>query len=286
MLVNPGATGAIKDYIPLHLNFRKQWTSFPGSPTTQSLSCHTEVESNFGFGGTVFNDNSGPSRRAGINVNGSYLMKLDGRNKQKFIGFGLGVTLAQHYIDIDKLNTYLPDDPAVTRGYNNVIVPDANFGVFFKWKENAYVGLSAYNLVQSNRDLYDFQNPLYNPLARTYYLLFGYDIPTDGKMVYKTTALVRAIETGTFQFDVTGMGVWNNTVWFGLSYRNLDAVSALIGCQLGQFKIGYSYDYTLSDIGQYSSGSHEFFLELQMYNMPGKGGRNWFKRSLRYAPKI
>ncbi|MDX2362571.1 MAG: type IX secretion system membrane protein PorP/SprF [Crocinitomicaceae bacterium] len=286
MLVNPGATGSKKDYIPLHLNFRKQWTSFPGSPTTQSLSCHSEVEANFGFGGTLFNDNSGPSRRTGLNVNASYIMKLDGQNKSKFIGFGLGITLAQHVIDIDKLNTYFPDDPAVIRGYNNRIVPDANVGVYFKWKDNAFVGLSAYNLVQTNRDLYDFQNPLYNPLARTYYLLFGYDFPTESKMVYKTSALVRAIETGTFQFDVTGMAVWNNTVWFGLSYRNLDAVSALIGCQIGQFKIGYSYDYTLSDIGRYSSGSHEFFLELQMYNMPGSGGRNWFKRNLRYAPKI
>ena len=286
MLVNPGATGSKKDYIPLHLNFRKQWTNFPGSPTTQSISCHSEVESNFGFGGTIFNDNSGPSRRTGINANGAYIMKLDGRNKKKFIGFGLGLTLAQHAIDIDKLNTYFPDDPAVIRGYNNVIVPDANVGVYFKWKENAFVGLSAYNLVQSDRDLYDFQNPLYNPLARTYYLLFGYDFQTEGSMVYKTSALVRAIETGTVQFDATVMGVWKNTAWLGFSYRNLDALSALVGFQVGQFKIGYSYDYTLSDIGRYSSGSHEIFLELQLYNMPGAGGKNWFKRSLRYAPKI
>ena len=286
MMVNPGATGSEKNYIPVHLNFRKQWTSFPGSPTTQSISCHSEVQLNFGFGGNLFNDNSGPSRRTGFNANGSYMLKLDGTNKTKFIGFGLGFSLAQHVIDIDKLNTYLPDDPAVLRGYNNQLVPDANFGIFFKWKANAFVGLSAYNLVQSNRDLYDFQNTLYNPLARTYYLLAGYDFETQGKMVYKTATLIRAIETGTVQFDVTAIGVWNNTAWFGLAYRNLDAASALIGCQIGQFKFGYSYDYTLSDIGKYSSGSHEIFLELQLYNMPGKGGKNWFKRSLRYAPRI
>lgn len=286
MFVNPGATGSKKDYIPVHINFRKQWTSFPGSPTTQSVSCHSEVQKNFGFGGSLYNDNSGPSRRTGININGAYMLKLDGNKKTKFIGFGLGFSLAQHVIDVDKLNTYLPDDPAITRGYNNKLVPDANFGVYFKWKENAFVGLSAYNLVQSNRDFYDFQNPLYNPLARTYYLLAGYDFPTQGKMVYKTSTLIRAIETGTVQFDVTAMGVWNNTIYFGLAYRNLDAVAALIGAQLGQFKFGYSYDYTLSDIGKYSSGSHEFYLELQLYNMPGSGGRNWFKRSLRYAPKI
>ena len=286
MLMNPGATGSTKDYIPLHLNFRKQWTNFPGSPTTQSLSCHSEVSRNFGFGGTAFNDNSGPSRRTGLNINGAYILKLDGKNKEKFIGFGLGINLTQHVMDMDKLDTYLPNDPALLRGYNNQLVPDANVGVYFKINQNAFVGLSGYNLVQSKRDFYDFQIPLHNPLARTYYLSAGYDFQTEGSMVYKTSTLIRAIETGTVQFDINAIGVWNNTAWFGLSYRNLDAISALIGAQLGQFKFGYSYDYTLSDIGRYSSGSHEIFLELQMYNMPGAGGRNWYKRSLRYAPKI
>ena len=41
-MVNPGATGAL-DYIPVHFNFRKQWTNFPGDPTTQFLSAHGKV---------------------------------------------------------------------------------------------------------------------------------------------------------------------------------------------------------------------------------------------------
>ena len=40
MFVNPGATG-IKEYIPVQFNFRKQWTSFPGSPTTQAISANS-----------------------------------------------------------------------------------------------------------------------------------------------------------------------------------------------------------------------------------------------------
>ena len=48
MLVNPGATGT-KNYIPVQLNFRKQWTNFPGSPTTQFLSCDSKLADNFGI---------------------------------------------------------------------------------------------------------------------------------------------------------------------------------------------------------------------------------------------
>ena len=54
MLVNPAATGT-KEYIPIQFNFRKQWTNFPGSPTTQALSAHSSITKNMGFGGTLFN---------------------------------------------------------------------------------------------------------------------------------------------------------------------------------------------------------------------------------------
>jgi len=285
-LVNPGATGSKVEYIPVQLNFRKQWVGFPGSPTTQSVSCHSEVAKNFGFGGNLFNDNSGPSRRTGINVNGAYQLRFSG-DKYKFLGFGLGVNFTQHYIDEKQLETYLPDDPAVLRGYNNQFVPDVNFGVFYQYKENCYLGLSAFNLAQSDRDLFTFENTLDNSLVRNYYLISGYDFKTEGKLTYKFAALVQGIETLTFQVDATALAVYQNVGWFGFGYRHMDAISALAGIQMGQVKLGYSYDYTISAIGKYSSGSHEIFLELQLYNKPGSTNKkNWWKRNLRYAPKI
>lgn len=285
MLVNPGATGGV-DYIPVQLNFRKQWASFPGAPTTQSLSCHSEVFTNMGFGGNFFNDNSGPSRRTGMNVNGAYHIKIDPR-RNKYLGLGMGVSLAQHTIDETKLETYLPDDPAVINGFNNQLVPDANVGVFYKWNEGSFVGLSAYNLVQMKRDLFDFDNILYNPMVRTYYLFAGHTFQTESDFSIKTSTLVRAIETGTFQVDLNAIAVYRKHAWFGLSYRHLDAVTAMIGAQIAQFRVGYSYDYTISDIGRYSNGSHEVFLELHLYEKKGSGGGgSWYKRSMKYAPKI
>lgn len=284
MLVNPGATGA-KDYVPIHLNFRKQWVQFPGSPTTQSLSSHGEVATNFGFGGTVFNDVAGPSRRTGININGAYHLKLDKKNEHK-LGFGLGVSLTQHLIDVNKLTTYLPDDPAVLRGYNNQMVPDANFGLYYHFKNKGFAGLSAHNLVELKRDLYNFNDPFINPLERTYYFLGGYNFELSEKFTLKTSTLVQMIETTTTQFDVTAIGVFKNFVWLGVSYRHTDAVVALAGGQAGPFKFGYAYDYTLSDIGDYSNGSHEIFLELQILRDQSGNRTPWLKRNRIYSPKI
>ena len=284
MIVNPGATGT-KEYIPIQLNFRKQWANFPGSPTTQTLSAHSAVGKKMGFGGTLFNDVAGPSRRTGLNINTSYQLQLDQR-KEHILGLGIGVSMTQHMIDVNKLTTYLPEDPAVLRGFNNQLVPDANFGVHYRFKDKGYAGLAAHNLVELKRDIYDFQIPFVNPLERTYYFLGGYNFDLGKKWGLKTSTLVQMIETGTTQWDVTALGVYNNFLWFGASYRHTDAVVFMAGGQAGPFKFGYSYDYTLSDIGDYSSGSHEIFLELQLYKSNGGSRTPWLKRNRIYAPRI
>lgn len=284
MLVNPGATGA-KDYIPIQIAYRKQWANFPGAPVTQAITSHGKVAKKIGFGGSIFNDVAGPSRRTGMNLNAAYHLQLDKANNHR-LGMGMGVSLTQHLIDVTRLSTYLPDDPAVTGGYNNQIVPDANVGIFYYFKDKGYAGLSAYNLVQVNRNLYDYQNTFSNSLVRTYYFLGGYNFTLSKNFGFKVATLVQGIETGTVQFDGTGLFTFKDYVWLGASYRHTDAVAFLIGGQIGPFKLGYSYDYTLSDIAKYSYGSHEIFLELQLYKKKDGGRTPWLKRNRIYAPKI
>lgn len=284
MLVNPGATGT-KDYIPVQLSFRKQWVNFPGSPTTQAISANSSIGKNMGFGGTIFNDVSGPSRRTGFNTNAAYQLQLDSRNDHQ-LGLGLGLSFTQHIIDVNALTTYLPDDPAVLRGYNNQFVPDANFGVYYHYKNKGFAGLSAYNLVELDRDLYNWGNPLFNPLERTYYFFGGYEFELSPSFDLKGTALVQMIETFTTQFDITALTTYKKFVWLGVSYRHLDAVAFMAGGQTGPFKFGYSYDYTLSDIGDYSSGSHEIFLELQLVSEKSGNKTPWKKRNRIFSPKI
>jgi type IX secretion system PorP/SprF family membrane protein len=280
MMVNPAATGT-KEYIPIQFNFRKQWTNFPGSPTTQFLSAHSSIAKKMGFGGSLVNDVAGPSRRTGFNINTAYHLQLDAKSDHQ-LGFGIGVSLTQHLIDVTKLETYLPDDPAVLRGYNNQMVPDANFGVFYRYKNKGFAGFSAYNLAELNRDLYNFETTFGNPMVRTYYLIGGYHFQVGKNFGIKPTILGQMIETTTWQLDGTLLFTYKNLLWLGGSYRHGDAVSCLVGGQAGPFKFGYSYDFTLSDIGQYSSGSHEVFLELQIAK-PGDSSKTpWLKRNRVY----
>jgi type IX secretion system PorP/SprF family membrane protein len=280
---NPGAVGS-KDYVQIHLNGRRQWTGFEGSPTTQTLTVNGYLGKNLGMGGAVYNDVTGPSRRTGFMLSGAYRLKLSADNNHK-IGMGLGVTMTQHLIDVNRLTTYLPDDPALAKAYNNQFVPDVNVGFYYTYKDKAFVGISGKNLIQSKRDLFDFNRTFVNPMVRNYFAFGGYrfDLPKNWSLT--PSVMYRMIDALAMQLDVTTVAKYKELVWFGVSYRLKDAVCGLAGFQLGAFKLGYSYDHTLSDIGKYSNGSHEIFLELQIYSKKNSNKNiPWLKRNRVYIP--
>jgi type IX secretion system PorP/SprF family membrane protein len=283
MSFNCGAVGS-KPYTQIHLNGRRQWSGFQGSPTTQSLSVNGYLGNNLGMGAEIFNDVTGPSRRTGFAVSGAYRLRLSRNNNHK-LGMGMGISLTQHYIDVNRLTTFLPNDPAIAGVFNNQLVPDVNVGFYYTFKDKGFAGLSAQNLVQSKRSLYDYSLTFVNPIVRNYYAYGGYKFDLNKKWTLTPTAMVRMIDALSVQFDISAIATYNKLFWIGASYRNQDAVVGLVGVQLGIFKLGYGYDYTLSDIGKYSNGSHEIFLELQLFSKKGSN-RNipWLKRNRLYTP--
>ena len=59
--------------------------------------------------------------------------------------------------------------------------------------------------------------------------------------------------------EITGRVRWRKFLSLGVGYRYDDAVSLVLGAELKNFYIGYSYDYPTSAISKASSGSHEIF---------------------------
>lgn len=61
--------------------------------------------------------------------------------------------------------------------------------------------------------------------------------------------------------DISSNFLIDEKIELGASYRLDDAVSALINFAVNKnLRIGYAYDYTVSNIGQFNSGSHEVIL--------------------------
>jgi len=73
--------------------------------------------------------------------------------------------------------------------------------------------------------------------------------------------------------DFNVRGIYLDKFWLGGSYRHQDAIVAMVGYKYYEFSIGYAYDITLSNIRQFSSGSHEIVLTLLL----NKVGQNLYK---------
>ncbi|MES2799775.1 MAG: type IX secretion system membrane protein PorP/SprF [Bacteroidota bacterium] len=284
--INPAYAGS-EDYIPIHFNFRKQWAGFTGAPTAQTLTTHADMGKNLGFGGTIYNDLSGPTRLTGVNLMLNYRLRLSKDNLHS-LRVGMGVTLAQHFIDVTKLTTDVQNDPAMANGFNNQFVPDVDLGVYYAYGKKGFAGISVKNGIQVKRDLFnDFSNTFENWMCRQYNLLGGYNFQVANDWQIRTSTVLRMIEARPFTFDLTVLGQYKDYVWFGAGYRLKDAVSIMAGGQYKMVKIGYSYDVTTSKLRNSSSGSHEIFLELQI-NRKGKQASSanspYLKRNRIYTP--
>ena len=98
----------------------------------------------------------------------------------------------------------------------------------------------------------------------------------DGTLRLRSHVLAKTDLNAT-TVDLHANVLWNELLYGGLSIRPGDAVAPVIGFEYGKtkseklsrseqiFRFGYSYDATLSEVANYSSGSHEIFVSY-MFN--------------------
>jgi type IX secretion system PorP/SprF family membrane protein len=285
-LINPAAAGS-KEYVPIHASIRKQWVGINEGPVSQSVTAHGYNGYNFGIGGGIFNEATGPTRRTGLNFSTAYHLVLKGtnsRNHQTTLSFGLGVTMTQHVLDKNSLVTYLPNDPTILSAYNSSLIPDVNFGMLLHKGNKWSIGLSAMSLVQTKVDIYNLGNEVRNKLVRNYFAYASYTIDAGAQLKIQPSFVYRMIEALPMQFDINSRFIFREQYWAGFSYRHNDAIAAMIGLNIYRLRIGYSYDFTTSDMRNFSFGSHEIAFTYFIHG-EGKGFQsNKSQSRSRYRP--
>lgn len=256
--INPAIAGT-KSYAPLSISFRRQWMGIDEAPVTQNLMYHSYLGDNMGFGGHMFNDASGPTRRSGISATYAYNIKTSKRTK---LSFGLSGSLTQFSIDRDRLITEIPGDVAVMNSYNQLI-SDCNFGIYWKGL-NHFIGFSSFNLFENKTNLMALTTPVVNTLNRVFYLNGGYNFKIGALIELQPSALLRIMDDNLLQIDGNLNLTFKNAYSIGLSYRNKDALSFMGGVNLGTTTIGYAYDLGISKIKTYNDGTHEVFMSFKL----------------------
>ncbi len=95
-----------------------------------------------------------------------------------------------------------------------------------------------------------------------------------GDVKFKPNVLIKYVNGSPMQIDVNANVLLKETVWLGVSVRSFDSVDALAEVQVTPgIQLGYSYDFTTTQLSQVEKGSHEIMLSFRL----GVKGRSFPK---------
>jgi len=257
---NPGIAGTSGMICATALN-RQQWVGFEGAPSTTVFNVNAPVSPfkiKSGVGLLVESDNVGFDKD--INISGSYSYLLDIGPGTLGIGLSLGMlnkSLTPTW-EIPSGDSHTPasGDPLIPENKESYVAFDAGLGLYFK-SDKYYAGLSVTHLNQPEIK-YSKGTPY---VSRHYYLTAGYVLQLPNPSLELLPSVFAFSDGKVAQFTITSLIRYNKKVWGGVSYRAGDALIGIVGFELyNGLRLGYAYDFTMSDMNKNSNGSHEFMV--------------------------
>jgi len=162
------------------------------------------------------------------------------------------------------------------------LMPDFSFGVVGQM-DDVYFGLALHHLTQPDQSVITGDQLGRLPLKMTLHAgakghdfhhgLLSREFTLSPNLVYQQQGSFRQINAGLYMKE--------DWLTFGLWYRNNlsirpNSIVAMVGYQTEKFQLGYSFDYSLSNISVYSYGSHE----ISMIFYFGEAHRSRFYRTM------
>tara|TARA_R110000851_G_scaffold208686_1_gene361162 strand:+ start:1244 stop:2245 length:1002 start_codon:yes stop_codon:yes gene_type:complete len=257
--INPAYVGSLGT-LDIVGSYRDQWTGLDGAPVTQNFGIHSPLRNdNIGVGLNIQNETIGPAKEFNAVANFSYTIRLSPSTK---LAFGLGAGVNLYDVDFSKGQFLNPNDMLLMQNIDKRVTPIIGAGTYL-YGEKWYVGLSVPDF--KTDDLYDNMDQSLAKEEIQYYLIGGYVFDLNPMIKFKPAFLAKYQTDYPFVVDVSANFLYNDRFTLGASYRYDDAVSGLAGVEVFQgFFIGYSYDYSLTDLSDYNSGSHEIVLRFTL----------------------
>jgi type IX secretion system PorP/SprF family membrane protein len=287
-LSNPAMTG-LENYADIRMGHRRQWNGIEGAPITTWVTANLPlgenmdqappmslpeeddreqffrllpVERHHGIGLVAYSDKIGPYVSNSVNVSYAWHVPLT-----EGIALSAGLSAGFKQMRYDPAKNIYPDhevDPVVLNQFGSKLSPDLNAGIML-YSGRFFAGASVQQILTSK--YIDLKNSLatYN---REYILSGGYNmmLNADEDIRLLISTLMRTDFSNPMSIDFNAKCTFASTWWAGASYRHEDAISGMVGLHVARnFNIAYAYDYTISDLGQFSKGSHELMLAFQLF---------------------
>lgn len=257
LFINPAYAGSHK-YFSASLLHRNQWVDFEGAPKTFLVALDGPIASEkMGLGFIVAHDQIGVTSQIDINANYAYHLKLGSGN----LSFGLKGGVSNYSYKTEELKVWDDNDEVLISDQQNSLVPKFGTGVYY-YSERWYAGVSIPTLLAyQNENDFNVDIDQSSFLRKHFLINGGYVFELNDKLKLKPSTLIKYVKEAPVEADINLSLFYDETICFGLSYRTNDAIIAIIEYQANKrFRVGYSYDFTLTEIGNYSTGSHEIMI--------------------------
>jgi type IX secretion system PorP/SprF family membrane protein len=256
--------------------YRNQWSGIPGAFNTMAFSFdHYFSAFNSGLGILIVRDVAGSGKLGMTNVGIAYSYDFL-INNTWHVRPGLNVTYTMYGIDFSKLvfvdqllsgsSTSFEDYPF----HENTGALDASTSLL-TYADKFWMGFCADHLLQPNQSFYN--NASRVPMR--FSLFGGYQIVRQAKLLKPineglSIAYIYRQQADKKQLDL-GIYWLNSPIMMGFWYRGIpimngnrgDAIAALLGIKMKNFSVGYSYDFTISNLINSTHGSHELSLVFE-----------------------
>jgi type IX secretion system PorP/SprF family membrane protein len=258
LLINPAYAG---NHVQLSATsiFRNQWVNLDGAPKTLTATVHSGFfKSKMGLGIIATNDKIGIHNDVGLYGVYSYKIKV---SQNGILSFGVQGGFNNLKSDYTKLNLKMASDPNLA-GIVNRFNPNIGGGIYYRGK-NVFGGFSVPQIME-HRGL-PGETAAVAAQQRYYYIYGGFSKKLSEHFRWMSTTLIRLQEDAPLSMDINTFAILYDVVSLGVSYRLQDGFVAIFELQINEnFHVGYGYDYTTSELNNFSNGSHEIMVNYRV----------------------
>ena len=282
ILINPSFAGNTRGAL-VTISYRNQWHNISNAYETYSLTYDQRWNKSSGVGLYVTADDAGNGALKTTKLGGIYSYRIRVQDEM-YVKGAIDVAYGQSRLDQSKLVFLDNLDPqfglmtpgGMTFPTREVLTPspsrsylDVSSGALL-YTPLFYAGISFKHLNSPNIDFIDDLTGETGTLPLRWALNAGAQFNIEGRNndEFGTFISPNMLFVKQGEFWQLNVGAYLNVsqMFGGLWYRHVgqhgDSVIASVGVQSGMFKIGYSFDYTVSGLTVGSGGSHEVGISI------------------------
>lgn len=301
-ILNPALSG-IENYTDVRLSHRHQWVGIKDAPVTTYFTIqmplgkkddrlnansfsmpgenprgrnywqdYTSAAPHSGIGLKVINDKTGPINIFSAYVSYAYHVGISAQTSIA-AGFEAGVRnvrLNAADLVFDPSNPVVIDPAVGNTSEIKSLKPDFGAGIWV-YSSDYFIGLSAQQIIPQT--IYFTDNtvkPMGSKLVPHLFASAGYRFQITDDISGLPSVMMKIVQPSPVQFDINFKAQYQDFLWAGVSYRTGNGFAGMVGMNISNtFNLSYAYDYTTSELGTFTKGTHEIVLGFLLGNSYG-----------------